>query len=619
MTKRDEQREQAAKEIEPYLSEFRTPDRSKDQVFRDWSISQVLLDHDPSGSEIQEITEVDGPGEAGIDGWHVAKDDEESRAIVTLIQCKDTKSDTNVPDDMIRRFTSLFDRESKEFNRSNQAIKERATELKQILKNTTYSVNVHFWLTTSQIASKPLRDRSTELAAKLEKEGIVLDGVTTPATFTLHDIIDLRDNLQRRQQETIDVKFKTERTDYTVSTNKGSFKTVQILLRASIITDWFNEHRSTLFQRNLRFYQGRHVKVNKQILDTLKSDERLNFHLYNNGITAIAQTINIAEPGPNPNNPAEIRLRGLQIVNGCQTTAILHHAQYLENIDLNNVYVQCKIIEAPDVGIADLIAQRTNSQTAMRHEDFRSTEQLHHRLQKEFDQLQPPWFYDYKRGEWSSEVIGRKTLDLKKRYTDGQFAPRKVGMKDLAQAAWAFIESPSEAMEKPKIVFENDDKYRRVFAESVTAKQLLFPFVMYRLANEYTAERKRSEQCPEAPYLRYPMVFCVGRVLASLGKQKAGLLDGALSMALVETNEQWWPVIAPVVFDKLMKTAGATDGGLSAIRSLVRTKTDWIQKALDEVTVSIQAKLNAEREVAEQHAMPVQEIGLRKKLPFNVN
>ncbi len=67
-----------------------------------------------------------------------------------------------------------------------------------------------------------------------------------------------------------------------------------------------------LFYDNVRDFQGDNP-VNKEIDDTLKSDERDLFVLLNNGITIVAESLS---------KTGDIfTIEDYQIVNGCQTSA----------------------------------------------------------------------------------------------------------------------------------------------------------------------------------------------------------------------------------------------------------------------------------------------------------
>ena len=86
----------------------------------------------------------------------------------------------------------------------------------------------------------------------------------------------------------------------------------------------------------VRFY--RRGKVNKGIRDTL-INEPDKFLAYNNGIVATASEINIETEY---SHPIIKSVRGLQIVNGAQSTASIHRAKKVDGADLSNVSLAAK-------------------------------------------------------------------------------------------------------------------------------------------------------------------------------------------------------------------------------------------------------------------------------------
>jgi hypothetical protein len=77
------------------------------------------------------------------------------------------------------------------------------------------------------------------------------------------------------------------------------------------------------------------------------------FLAYNNGIVATVDDLEIVND--KAGRPSIKSLKGLQIVNGGQTTASLHRARRKDSLNLGNVAVPVKIIK---VGGADLRPER---------------------------------------------------------------------------------------------------------------------------------------------------------------------------------------------------------------------------------------------------------------------
>ncbi|MDF7801419.1 AIPR family protein [Pontiellaceae bacterium B1224] len=108
----------------------------------------------------------------------------------------------------------------------------------------------------------------------------------------------------------------------------------------------------SLFYDNVRHFQDWNP-VNKEILETLSDEhEQAYFPIFNNGITIVAK--NIRTTGN------KLHLEDYQIVNGCQTSYVLHEA----SIGLkNDTRVPIKIIATNDQEIKNSIIKATNRQT----------------------------------------------------------------------------------------------------------------------------------------------------------------------------------------------------------------------------------------------------------------
>lgn len=131
-----------------------------------------------------------------------------------------------------------------------------------------------------------------------------------------------------------------------------------------------NQTIHSIFDDNVRDFQGENT-VNKKIKETLALGKYNLFCVLNNGVTVVASSL----------TPAGDRftLRDYQIVNGCQTTNVLHESQKLLGIDA--VYVPLKIIVTESDDIKNEITLATNSQTEVRTEQLESLNAFQKRLE----------------------------------------------------------------------------------------------------------------------------------------------------------------------------------------------------------------------------------------------
>lgn len=135
-----------------------------------------------------------------------------------------------------------------------------------------------------------------------------------------------------------------------------------------------NQTIHSIFDDNVRDFQGEN-SVNKRIKGTLLNRKFDLFCVLNNGITLVASSI---IPAGN-----RFTLRDYQIVNGCQTSNILHECQNIDGID--NVSVPIKIIVTESEDIKTEITLATNSQTEVRTEQLEALSEFQKRLELYFN------------------------------------------------------------------------------------------------------------------------------------------------------------------------------------------------------------------------------------------
>ena len=137
-----------------------------------------------------------------------------------------------------------------------------------------------------------------------------------------------------------------------------------------------------LFHANIRGHLGEHNKVNVALTDTLKNKPQ-DFYLFNNGISALCDSMRIH---PTRDGGGAITCRKFQIINGAQTVSTI--GRFGDDALLEKVNVLLRITEpGGDEGEDALrrqIIRNNNSQTAMRHSDFRSNDPIQKRIEHEF-------------------------------------------------------------------------------------------------------------------------------------------------------------------------------------------------------------------------------------------
>ena len=120
-----------------------------------------------------------------------------------------------------------------------------------------------------------------------------------------------------------------------------------------------NQTIHSIFNDNVRDFQGENT-VNKRIKETLRLGKFDLFCVLNNGVTVVASSLT---PAGN-----RFTLRDYQIVNGCQTSNILHECQKLTGVEAVSVPVKIIVTESDDIKTEITLA--TNSQTEVKTEQL---------------------------------------------------------------------------------------------------------------------------------------------------------------------------------------------------------------------------------------------------------
>lgn len=207
-----------------------------------------------------------------------------------------------------------------------------------------------------------------------------------------------------------------------------------------------------LLEANVRSFLSVTGKVNKGIRDTLR-DTPERFMAYNNGIVIVADEGRFLSS----DGGASLRwLKGMQIVNGGQTTASIYFAKRKSpEIDLTKVRVPAKVIllrTPDDVGEEALIADISrfaNSQNSVKQSDLSANKPFHVEMEKLALSVYCPngvshWFYERAAGSYNTMLAREGTTPAKLRNIKQVVSPpsQKVTKTDLAKYLNAWDQKP---------------------------------------------------------------------------------------------------------------------------------------------------------------------------------
>jgi len=217
------------------------------------------------------------------------------------------------------------------------------------------------------------------------------------------------------------------------------FRTCIAIFPGTLLRDLYDEHGSRLLELNVRSYLQAKGKINKGILETLKKDPQ-DFMAYNNGITVVAEEIVFGRLNDGQSGIHEIK--GMQIVNGGQTTASIHRASKEHGADLSRVFIQGKIVTVDRErfnSVVPQISRYSNTQNKVSEPDLQANHRFHVGLERVSKREWSPdqsslWFYERARGSYQTARSREGTTEARRRDYDKKHPPnQRVEKEDLAR------------------------------------------------------------------------------------------------------------------------------------------------------------------------------------------
>lgn len=214
----------------------------------------------------------------------------------------------------------------------------------------------------------------------------------------------------------------------------------------------YDKFGGRLLEANVRSFLSVTGKVNKGIRDTIKSDPE-RFMAYNNGIVIVADEIEVGQCSDG--SPGILWLKGMQIVNGGQTTASIYFTKKKSpETNLQRIRVPAKIIVlrtmdslAEEKLISD-ISRYANSQNSVKFSDLSANKPFHIELEKLSSTIYCPdgvgkWFYERAAGSYNVMLAREGTTPARLRQIKESIpTSRKITKTDMAKYINAWDQKP---------------------------------------------------------------------------------------------------------------------------------------------------------------------------------
>ncbi len=165
------------------------------------------------------------------------------------------------------------------------------------------------------------------------------------------------------------------------------------------IARWYDDHADALYEQNVRKSLGI-TRINSGIKETLLKEPE-NFWYFNNGITVLCDRIKPRYLGRrHGDEPVELHLQGISVVNGAQTVTAIHEAmsQNPGAVEDADVTIRAFSLGAERTAYAKRITETTNTQNDVSQRDFISLDPVQAAIREDF-LLSLGKTYVFKRGE----------------------------------------------------------------------------------------------------------------------------------------------------------------------------------------------------------------------------
>ncbi|WLD14672.1 AIPR family protein [Planctellipticum variicoloris] len=307
-----------------------------------------------------------------------------------------------------------------------------------------------------------------------------------------------------------------------VPDEKGEYDFALTAIPGEALRFVYEKYGARLLEANVRSFLNATGKVNKGIRDTLKSSPE-RFMAYNNGIVIVADEVRLGKTADG--GPGLLWLKGMQIVNGGQTTASLYFTKKKSpEVALDKVRVPAKVIilrsqdpVAEEVLIAD-ISRYANSQNSVKQSDLSANKPFHVEIEKLSMTTYCPdgvgrWFYERAAGSYNTMLAREGNTPAKLKQLKQVVVPpaRKITKTDLAKAlnAWGgkpdqvslgnqknferFMEDFREVEGQVSIDLPNVTEYKAMIAQvillkkAITMTRPMFPAYQSYVANYVVA------------------------------------------------------------------------------------------------------------------------------------
>jgi hypothetical protein len=276
---------------------------------------------------------------------------------------------------------------------SNVPFKDKIFEIRSLLGGIGYSnARIRCAFITNGLTSEISDEYRGELATLLQEydngtfQSFQFDSI---GADELIDLLNAQEKKDRSVDADIPIRYDANNPSLIRYHSEGLKGLVCTTLATDIAAIVNSDTTGAVFDANIRRFLGGSGAVNSDIAATC-SDAATSYQFWflNNGITIICDDF---DPTTDPDN-AHVKIKNLQIINGCQTATALAVAARSGELKADT-RVLLRIYKTDDPALIDKIVLTTNNQNRISNRDLKAND----RVQIDMEDAFVPFNYLYER------------------------------------------------------------------------------------------------------------------------------------------------------------------------------------------------------------------------------
>jgi hypothetical protein len=358
---------------------------------------------------------------------------------------------------------------------SNEVFRDKIVDVRSTMQSIGWcNVNVRCFFVANALTEKlspECRHEADRIIAEFDNGSFAL---FTFEILGADELVGLLNRIERKNRSIdadIPIRYDANSPSLIRYDSHGLKGIVCSATAADIASLVLKDSNGALFDANIRRFLGKGKAVNAEILKTASSSESSYlFWFLNNGITIVCDS---CDPISDPDHPA-VRVKNLQIVNGCQTATALAHA-FKDGSLAPETRVLLKIFQTTDPSLASRIVLTTNNQNRISSRDLKANDPVQQDMQRGFARYK--LLYEHKLNQYAN--------------TKCSSGERIVSNEDVGQAYLAIaLKKPSDGRRRKYKVWE--DHYSVIFGGGHVEAYVIC-LLLFEISSVWARDARRKE------------------------------------------------------------------------------------------------------------------------------